>query len=86
MFENGIQGSQYCASDPSGRNDSCHGDSGGPLQFFPNHSKTAYIVGIISSGTGCGTLPTIRTRIAYYIDWIVSHVWSDGFRAIDYDY
>lgn len=34
MFENGIQGSQYCASDPSGRNDSCHGDSGGPLQFF----------------------------------------------------
>ncbi|XP_031639695.1 serine protease persephone-like, partial [Contarinia nasturtii] len=76
-FENGISEGQYCANDPEGRRDSCHGDSGGPLQYFPNtNSSRATIVGIVSFGVNCATtLPSVYTRVAYYIDWIESIVW-----------
>lgn len=71
---NGISESQYCAQDLKGRRDTCYGDSGGPLQIFRN-SYTPHIVGIVSFGASCGTLPGIYTRVAYYADWIESHVW-----------
>lgn len=76
-FRNGINDSFYCAWDPSKRRDSCFGDSGGPLQI-PNQN-TAKIVGIVSSGIGCATiLPAIYTRVAYYLNWIEEHVWSNS--------
>lgn len=76
-FKNGISESQYCAYDPQGKRDSCHGDSGGPLQYYPKKNSTiATVVGIVSFGINCGTtLPSIYTRVAYYIDWIESIVW-----------
>lgn len=59
--------------------DSCEGDSGGPLQYFPPTSKIATVVGIVSFGISCGTiLPSIYTRVAYYVDWIEPYVWPNG--------
>lgn len=76
-FRNGVSESQYCAFDPNGVNDSCDGDSGGPLQTIRN--DVAKIVGIVSFGLGCGSmLPSIYTRVAYYLDWIESNVWPNG--------
>lgn len=75
---NGITKDQYCAWDPNLRKDSCRGDSGGPLQIFHN-PNTSHVVGIVSFGIECASnLPTIYTRIAYFIDWIESHVWPDA--------
>lgn len=78
-FRNGIDESQYCAHDPIGNQDSCRGDSGGPLQTTRSYSKLSKIVGIVSFGIGCGKgQPGIYTRVAHYIDWIGSHVWPKG--------
>lgn len=72
---NGIDDGQYCAHDPQGH-DSCQGDGGGPLQFIPNDSKVAHVVGIISFGISCGTpFPAIHARVAHYLDWIEPIVW-----------
>lgn len=77
-FKEGISNSQYCAYDPANKRDSCRGDSGGPLQVYHNQD-TVHIVGIVSFGLGCGTrFPAIYTRVAYYTDWIASHVWPDA--------
>lgn len=77
-LQNGISDSQYCARDPVGRRDTCKGDSGGGLQVFRN-SLTSHVVGIVSfGGAGGGTLPTIYTRVAYYAEWISSHVDFDA--------
>lgn len=80
-LEDGISDGQYCAYDPNAKNDSCLGDSGGPLQYFPfKGSSTAMVIGIVSYGFICGTeLPSIYTRVAAYLDWIESHVWSTAF-------
>lgn len=75
---NGITENQYCAWDPNLKKDSCRGDSGGPLQFFHN-PNTSHVVGIVSFGIACASnLPTIYTRVAYYLDWIESHVWQNA--------
>lgn len=78
-FRDGISNGQYCAYDSNGKNDSCQGDSGGPLQIVSPASKSAKIVGIVSFGVSCGAkLPSIYTRVAFYLDWIESHVWPNG--------
>lgn len=76
-FRDGLGEGQYCAYDPEGRKDSCQGDSGGPMQMFPDGdpSNTATVVGIISFGIGCGKLPAIYTRVAFYLNWIESIIW-----------
>lgn len=75
-LRNGIDESQYCAYDPQGNGDSCQGDGGGPLQFIPNDSTVAHIVGVISFGISCGTsYPAIHARVAHYLDWIEPIVW-----------
>lgn len=80
-LENGISESQYCSYDPQGKQDSCNGDSGGPLQYFPfKHSTISKVVGVISFGFGCASgKPGINTRVASYLDWIESFVWPNGF-------
>lgn len=76
-LRNGIDDGQYCAYDPNEMSDSCQGDSGGPLQFFPDDSKTAHVVGIVSFGISCATrLPSLYTRVAHYLDWIEPIVWQ----------
>lgn len=75
----GISKSQYCAYNPNRRSDSCPGDSGEPLQVFPSGSVLSTIVGIGSFGIVCGAeLPSVYTRVAYYLYWIESIVWPNG--------
>lgn len=83
-LQSGISESQYCAHDRPGRSDSCGGDSGGPLQIINPDVLLAKIVGIVSFGIGCGSsLPGVYTRVAYYLDWIESHVWPNGVITTD---
>lgn len=78
-FKNGISDSQLCTHDPNGSGDSCEGDSGGPIQVLHDNSTVVKILGIVSFGGSCGsTLPSINTRVAYYLDWIESIVWPDN--------
>ncbi|XP_062977534.1 transmembrane protease serine 12-like [Elgaria multicarinata webbii] len=65
-----------CAGSADGSVDSCQGDSGGPLMcYFPDVSKY-YLMGITSSGYGCGkpNFPGIYVRTANYTSWINSHL------------
>ncbi|XP_053231096.1 transmembrane protease serine 12-like isoform X1 [Podarcis raffonei] len=64
-----------CAGTENGSVDSCQGDSGGPLMCSFLDDKY-YLVGITSSGVGCGRpqLPGIYIRAANYRSWIDSHV------------
>lgn len=84
IFIRGVCGyfseSQYCAFNPDVEKASCHEDAGGPIQFYPRgEDKVSSIVGIVSSGIVCGsTLPTVYTRVAYYIDWIKVIVWPNA--------
>lgn len=74
----GLHAGQCCAYDPAARNDACQGDSGGPLQYFPVSSSFATIYGVVSFGISCGTqLPSVYTRVAYYLDWIEPIVWPN---------
>ena len=75
----GLSRGQYCTFHPKGL-DSCSGDSGGPVQYF-NNSRYSTVIGVISFGVGgCGSgWPSVNTRVAYYLDWIESVVWPNGF-------
>ncbi|XP_055836989.1 serine protease Hayan-like [Episyrphus balteatus] len=71
----GLIDGQYCAYDRDNKKDSCEGDSGGPLQLVRD-SKHLSIVGVVSYGISCGSaIPSVYTRVAYYLDWIESIVW-----------
>lgn len=74
----GLRQGQYCIFHPKGC-DACGGDSGGPVQYF-NNSRFSTVVAVTSFGFGCGNRPSINTRVAYYLDWIESVVWPNGFR------
>ncbi|KAM7364287.1 serine protease snk isoform 2-T2 [Cochliomyia hominivorax] len=78
-LSNGIGLGQICASDPLEKMDTCQGDSGGPLLMMESKYNTyvPYIVGLTSFGEGCATnIPSVYTRISYYIDWIEDIVWK----------
>ena len=64
---------QICAG---GENDSCKGDSGGPLIVRKDEKHPMYLRGIISFGRKfCGEgHPGVYTNIEYYIPWIKSHI------------
>lgn len=47
-------------------------DSGGPVLWQNPATKREVLVGVISSGSGCGNNePGINTRVGAYIDWIL---------------
>nr|XP_045597754.1 venom protease-like isoform X1 [Procambarus clarkii] len=56
----------------SGTQDSCSGDSGGPLNYRGANGKY-YVVGIVSFGVGCARpeFPGVYTRVSSFLDWIV---------------
>ncbi|KAL5292898.1 CLIPC6.2 family protein [Megaselia abdita] len=60
-----------------GKSDTCEGDSGGPLQML-NDIGVSTIVGVTSTGVSCGTqiYPGLYSRVAFFIDWIDSVVWT----------
>lgn len=73
-FNTEIKDSQICAGGKSGE-DSCGGDSGGPLMAIYSGKWTYY--GIVSFGlTRCGTsgFPGIYTRVTSYLEWIVGNL------------
>jgi secreted trypsin-like serine protease len=73
-MRNYIQSSQICAGVPDGENDTCQIDSGGPLQTVVDDQF--YIVGVVSFRMYCGPeLPSVYTRVSFYLDWIESIVW-----------
>ena len=56
--------------------DSCNGDSGGPLIARRDRKSSMFLWGIVSSGTRvCGSgKPGIYTRISHYGDWIKANL------------
>ena len=52
------------------RQDSCEGDSGGPLLIRnPDNAELTYQIGIVSWGSGCGKNPGVYTNIQSFLDW-----------------
>jgi len=57
---------KFCAG---GNVDACQEDSGGPL-VCSVHGRYQ-VVGIVSSGKGCGTYPGLYTEVSKYTSWIL---------------
>ncbi|KAJ9580416.1 hypothetical protein L9F63_003940 [Diploptera punctata] len=76
--DKGVQDNMVCAVDPEGRQDTCGGDSGGPLQILTPESNIYFIVGITSIGPSvcAGETPGIYTRVSKYVDWVEKQVWG----------
>ncbi|ROT74895.1 clip domain serine proteinase 1 [Penaeus vannamei] len=59
-----------------GGQDSCNGDSGGPLLYLDNSSDQYYVVGIVSFGVKCALpeFPGVYTKVGHFLGWIRSVV------------
>ncbi|KAM3962498.1 bzArgOEtase [Aphomia sociella] len=69
-----ITNKQMCAGGVSGQ-DSCRGDSGGPLMGKISQVSNWIAFGVVSYGPSpCGTpgWPGVYTHVGAYVDWIVS--------------
>ena len=69
---------QFCAGGKAGE-DSCKGDSGGPLMRVlsdKDYGPRYYLIGIISYGKkNCGSYsPALYTKVQNYILWILDHM------------
>ncbi|XP_039431531.1 transmembrane protease serine 9-like [Culex pipiens pallens] len=71
----GLSSDHFCAKTP--QKDTCHGDSGGPIQIELSDVNKAipFLAGVTSFGTGCwdGSFG-VYTKISSYVDWIASNV------------
>ncbi|XP_058448771.1 uncharacterized protein LOC131428745 [Malaya genurostris] len=70
--------SQLCAGGTKGE-DSCRGDSGGPLMKLETVGRQSawFLKGIVSFGSNkCGTenVPGVYTRLSNYVDWILENI------------
>ncbi|RVE47482.1 hypothetical protein evm_007893 [Chilo suppressalis] len=71
-----ITGKQMCAGGVAGQ-DSCRGDSGGPLMGKVSSYSNWFVFGVVSYGPSpCGTQgwPGVYTRVTEYTDWILSKI------------
>lgn len=74
-----LKPSQICANGKK-KEDSCKGDSGGPLMNTTQvkDDLRTYQIGVVSFGSArvCGNaeLPTMYTRVDYYLRWIVDNI------------
>ncbi len=57
---------KFCAG---GAVDACQEDSGGPLVCRMDDGRY-HVVGIVSSGKGCGIYPGLYTEVSRYVDWM----------------
>ena len=71
-----IDDGMLCAGNLAGGEDSCLGDSGGPLFRDAEPPARRVQIGIVSWGFGCAEAnsPGVYTRVSYYLDWIRSRV------------
>ncbi|XP_002055861.3 venom protease [Drosophila virilis] len=70
---NGFNASTQMCIGSTDTNDTCSGDSGGPvLIYHEEYPCMHHVMGITSTGFGCGTpnLPSLYTRVHAYLDWI----------------
>ncbi|XP_031619837.1 CLIP domain-containing serine protease 2-like [Contarinia nasturtii] len=67
---------QLCAGSTNLNQDSCNGDSGGPLMQIANSINGGpryYITGIVSYGPiACGIAPAVYTKVSSYMDFILN--------------
>ncbi|MBF0313561.1 MAG: serine protease [Oligoflexia bacterium] len=71
-FYRSVSEKQICADNNNlGKQDSCFGDSGGPL-IVESSKKVAYLIGLVSWGMDCAQIgsPGVYTRLASYKNWI----------------
>ncbi|XP_067203996.1 CLIP domain-containing serine protease HP8-like [Linepithema humile] len=74
-----VDDKQMCVGGVLGQ-DSCGGDSGGPLMKVESQDGTPpryYLIGIVSFGAkfcGSSTMPAVYSSIAKYITWILDHI------------
>jgi secreted trypsin-like serine protease len=66
----GYWNNAFCAGEVSGGQDSCLGDSGGPI--LVSIDKQLKLAGLVSWGSGCGQpeLYGVYTEVTAYSDWI----------------
>ncbi|CAI6344853.1 unnamed protein product [Macrosiphum euphorbiae] len=72
------ENSMLCTGKTENQNDTCSGDSGGPIQIKHNSYKCMYSqIGITSFGQMCGNEDSSSafTRVSNYISWIEEIVW-----------
>ncbi|XP_038222132.1 serine protease snake-like [Zerene cesonia] len=86
----GLLDHQMCAGKILGGVDTCHGDSGGPLQVQlkeTQHEGTMHmVIGVTSFGfqrNKCGQKeqPGVYTKVASFIDWIEAIVWTNQYSS-----
>jgi secreted trypsin-like serine protease len=60
----------FCAGEPEGQKDACHGDSGGPATVLVGAARV--LDGLVSWGDGCGHAHKygVYTRVAPFADWV----------------
>ncbi|XP_011693696.1 PREDICTED: transmembrane protease serine 9-like [Wasmannia auropunctata] len=79
-----VYDSQIC-TEAVGEVSACSGDSGGPLVKFVNKNYPVQ-VGIVSWGVypcGVNKMPSVYTRVAFYINWIQMTIWLEN---LNYQY
>lgn len=74
-----LKSSQICASGEKNQ-DSCKGDSGGPMSYSEvvDQDIRNFQIGVVSFSSSqiCGDInsPTVYTKVEYYLDWIRNNV------------
>ncbi|GJQ82099.1 putative trypsin-like serine protease [Trypoxylus dichotomus] len=80
VMKKGLVSSMLCAGVLKGGKDTCHGDSGGPIQIILEDPYCMYsIIGVVSFGTFCGyeNSPAIYSNVSHFIPWIEEIVWQN---------
>jgi len=73
-YNGALSQNMICAGDLYGEQDSCYGDSGGPLAVYSNDEWV--LSGVVSWGYECSNaqFPGVYARVSRYIDWISEYL------------
>ncbi|NXX48046.1 PROC protein, partial [Tricholaema leucomelas] len=69
-----VSDNMLCAGSLGDSQDSCTGDSGGPM--VTKYKETWFLVGLVSWGEGCGRKEKfgVYTKVSQYLEWIQTHI------------